>query len=144
MKLHALLKINVRSKKRLGRGPGSGKGKTAGRGTKGQKARGKIPATFIGGLPLYKKLPLKRGKGNSKRSVKPTLISLSDLNVFKAKEVVDIVKLQEANIISSKQAKAGIKVLGNGDIDRALIIKLPVSKSALTKIEKSGGKVENV
>lgn len=144
MKLHEMLKFNSKPKKRLGRGVGSGKGKTAGRGTKGQKARGKIPATFIGGLPLYKKLPLRRGKGNPKLSVKPTLIKLSKLNIFKAKEIVDVVKLLEAKIISAKQAKRGIKVLDNGELKDALTVKLPVSKAALRKIEKSGGKVENV
>lgn len=68
MKLHQLTKIKTKDKKRLGRGIGSGKGKTAGRGTKGQKARGKIPQTFTGGLSLYKKLPLRRGYGNPKMS----------------------------------------------------------------------------
>lgn len=132
MKLH---------KKRLGRGIGSGKGKTGGRGTKGQKARGKIPATFTGSLSLYKKLPLKRGKGNPKMSRKPKIINLSKLNVFKVKEVVDIEKLLEAKIISQKQAKQGVKILGNGKIDKALIIRIPVSDSARKMIEKAGGKV---
>ena len=144
MKLHELLKVNQRPKKRLGRGIGSGKGKTAGRGTKGQKARGKIPATFTGSLSLYKKLPLRRGKGNPKLSVKPKLINLSKLNVFKSKEVVDIGKLLEARIITEKEAKKGVKVLGNGELNKVLTIKLPVSKSVLQKIEKLGGKVINV
>lgn len=144
MKLYELLKINKRPKKRLGRGIGSGKGKTAGRGTKGQKARGKIPATFTGGLSLYKKLPLRRGKGNPKLSKKPKLVSLSQLNIFKVKEVVGIEKLLEAKIISEKQAKQGVKILGNGEIDKALIIKVPVSNSARKFIEKAGGKVLDV
>ena len=80
----------MRHKKRLGRGIGSGKGKTAGRGTKGQKARGKIPATFVGSLPFYKKLPLRRGQGNPKLSDKLVPIKLSKLNVFKSKTVVDL------------------------------------------------------
>lgn len=130
--------------KRLGRGIGSGKGKTAGRGTKGQKARGKIPATFTGGLSLYRKLPLKRGKGNPNLSIKPKLISLSQLNVFKAKEVVDINKLLEARIISGVEAKKGVKLLGNGELTKQLTIKLPMSVSAQKKIEKLGGKIENV
>lgn len=107
-----MLKIKANTKKIVGRGIGSGKGKTAGRGTKGQKSRGKIPAAFTGNFPLYKKLPLKRGKGNPKLSTKPKLINLSRLNVFKAKEVVDIAKLLEAKIISEKQAKRGVKILG--------------------------------
>lgn len=144
MRLHQLQKTQIRSKKRLGRGLGSGKGKTAGRGSKGQKARGTVPVTFIGGLPFYKKLPLKRGKGNRQVSVKPKIISLSQLNVFKAKEVIDITKLLEAKIISEKDMKRGIKILGNGEISQILTIKLPVSSSARNKIEKLGGKVENV
>lgn len=144
MKLHELTKITKRVQKRLGRGIGSGKGKTAGRGTKGQKARGKIPATFTGNLSLYRKLPLRRGKGNPPASTKQKLISLSKLNVFKSEEIVDLSKLLEAKIISSKEAKKGIKVLGNGEIDRALTIKLPVSAAARSKIEKAGGKVEYV
>ncbi len=71
MKLHQLSVVSHRSKKRVGRGLGSGKGKTGGRGTKGQKARGKIALGFIGGtLPLYKKLPYRRGLGNAKQTQK--------------------------------------------------------------------------
>lgn len=144
MKLHELLKVKTRSKKRLGRGLGSGKGKTGGRGTKGQKARGTIPVTFTGGLSLYKKLPLRRGKGNPKASAKMKIINLDKLNVFKSKEVVDMEKLISAKIISEKEAKQGVKILGNGEINQILTVKLPVSDSARKKIEKSGGKVENV
>lgn len=143
MKLHQLQKVQTNTKKRLGRGLGSGKGKTAGRGTKGQKARGKIPATFIGGLALYKKLPLRRGKGNVVLSAKTEVINLSQLNVFKDKEIVDIAKLLEAKIISEGSVKKGIKILGNGELSRALTVKLPVSTSAQKKIIKMGGKVEN-
>lgn len=144
MKLHELLRIKTRSKKRLGRGLGSGKGKTGGRGTKGQKARGKIPATFTGSLSLYKKLPLKRGKGNPKSSKRYTLINLSELNVFKTKEVVDLSKLLEAKIVSEKQAKKGVKILSTGELKHALTIKLPVSKSARERIQEKGGKVTDV
>lgn len=144
MKLHELTKVRVKSKKRLGRGTGSEKGKTAGRGTKGQKARGKIPAGFIGGTPLYKKLPLKKGKGNPKLSKKLTPINLSQLNIFKSGTVVDMIKLLESNVISKKDAKSGIKILGNGKIDRALTVKLPVSKEARRKIVEIGGKVDHV
>ncbi|MBI2019556.1 50S ribosomal protein L15 [Candidatus Daviesbacteria bacterium] len=144
MKLSELKKVKVRVNKRLGRGLGSGKGKTAGRGTKGQKARGKIPATFTGGLPLYKKLPLRRGKGNSPVSLKPKLVKLSQLSVFKDKTIVDLAKLAEEKIISQKDAKVGVKILGNGEINTALTVMLPVSESARKKIEKSGGKVTDV
>lgn len=144
MKLNQLIKVKTKNKKRLGRGIGSGKGKTAGRGTKGQKARGKIPAGFVGGLPLYKKLPLQRGKGNPKLSKKPKLINLSKLNVFKKGAVLDITKLLEANVILEKDAKVGIKILGRGEVSRALTIKLAVSKGARKKVEEKGGKVEYV
>lgn len=144
MKLQGLSKVQIAKKKRLGRGLGSGKGKTAGRGTKGQKARGKIPATFTGSLSLYKKLPLRRGKGNDAVSIKPKIINLSSLNNFKTKTIVDIAKLLEAKIISEKDVKIGVKILGNGEIESALTVKLLVSDSARKKIEKAGGKVENV
>lgn len=144
MILDNLLQVKTRTKKRVGRGVGSGKGKTSGRGTKGQKARGKIPVGFTGSLSLYKKLPLRRGQGNSKVSSKVQIINLGQLNVFKTKTVVDISKLVEANIISEKEGKGGIKVLGNGELKSALIIKLLTSKAARQKIEKAGGKVEDV
>lgn len=143
MKLHEVLKIKQRSKKRLGQGIGSGKGKTAGRGTKGQKARGKIPVGFTGGLPLYKKLPLKRGKGNPNFQPKAKVINLSQLNVFKQNTLVDLNKLIEEKLVSQKDAKNGVKVLGSGEISLALTIKLPVSESARKKIEKAGGKVDH-
>lgn len=132
------------TKKRLGRGIGSGKGKTAGRGTKGQKARGKIPSVFTGSLAFFKKLPLKRGKGNAKVSSKSTLVRLDKLAVFKPQTIIDAAKLLEEKIISPKQAKKGIKILGGGEFKNALVIKLPVSESARKSIEKAGGKVENV
>lgn len=144
MKLHQLTKINSDSKKRLGRGLGSGKGKTAGRGTKGQKARGKIPLGFSGGLSLYKKLPKKSGEGNSKVTKKIKVVNLSKLAVFKSKEVVDIEKMLRANIISKKDLKGGVKILGTGEISSGLIVKVPTSKSTRQKIEEKGGRVENV
>lgn len=144
MKLHELLKVKTRSKKRLGRGLGSGKGKTGGRGTKGQKARGKIPVTFTGSLSLFKKLPLRRGKGNPSPKIKQKLINLSALSVFKDKTVVDLAKLLEAKIITQKDAEKGVKILSNGEVGSALVVKLSVSTAAREKIEKAGGKVENV
>ena len=144
MKLHELNKVKTKSRKRVGRGLGSGKGKTGGRGSKGQKARGKIPVGFTGSLPLYKKLPLRRGKGNPKISGKVQVISISALNVFKSKSVVGIEELIKEKIISSKDAKKGVKILGNGEINTALTVKLPVTNSAQKKIESKGGKVNNV
>lgn len=144
MKLHELTKVKTAIKKRLGRGLGSGKGKTGGRGTKGQKARGKIPQTFTGSLSLYKRLPLRRGKGNPQVSSKAKIINVSQLDVFKPGIVVDINQLLDAKIISKKDSKKAIKVLGNGDITKVLTVKLPVSGSARQKIEKLGGKVVDV
>lgn len=144
MKLYELTKLKAKPKKILGRGIGSGKGKTAGRGTKGQKARGKIPISFAGDLALYRKLPLKRGQGNPRGSDHPKIISLKDLSIFKAKSVVDTLELLKAQLITAKEARRGVKVLGTGEVTRPLIIRLPVSQSAKAKIAAKGGKVENV
>lgn len=143
MKLHQLPKLNSRSKKRIGRGIGSGKGKTAGRGTKGQKARGKIRAGFIGGtLPLYRRLPFRRGLGNPKRSVKMIVVSLDKLDIFKTGETVDIVSLVAKNIIKESDAKkTGVKIAGGGEVKKVLNINLPITKKALEKVQKAGGKV---
>ena len=142
MKLSNLLKIQKRGSKRLGRGLGSGKGKTGGRGTKGQKARGTMPVGFIGSSPLYKRLPLKRGLGNPNLSSKVKVIKLSVLEAFPAKGVVDLEQLMKLKIVSERESKLGIKILG-GTISKALIVKLPVSKSAQKSIESMGGRVEN-
>ncbi len=144
MKLHEVLKLKSRSSKRVGRGVGSGKGKTAGRGTKGQKARGKIPLAFTGGLAFFKKLPKKRGSGNRKVSDKPKLIDISKLEVFKVNSIIDSEQLIKAKLINENDTKFGIKILAEGEITKALTIKLPVSKKVREKIEKAGGKVEHV
>lgn len=142
MLLHGLTKIRKRDKKRLGRGLGSGKGKTGGRGQKGQKARGSIPASFTGGgLPLYKKLPLRRGKGNSKVSTKMTLIQLSKLNIFKSGDEVDAESLIAKKLLSIKGARKGIKILGNGDLNVKLTVKVSVSRKAQEKIVGAGGNI---
>lgn len=145
MKLHLLTKLTKRASKRIGRGIGSGKGKTSGRGTKGQKARGKIPVGFTGSnLPNFKKLPLKRGFGNPKLSKNPKVVNLDKLSRFKTKTTIDMELLLSAKIISQRDSKKGIKILGDGELTTALIVRLPVSKKAKEKIEASGGKVEYV
>lgn len=143
MKLHELAKLNERSKKRVGRGLGSGKGKTSGRGMKGQKARGKIPTGFIGGtLPLYKKLPYRRGIGNLGKAGETLPVALSELNQFKNGATVDLQSLITQGIVSEKQAsKMSVKILDKGDIQIALTVKVLVSKSAAAKIVKAGGEV---
>lgn len=144
MKLNNLDRLTLRSKKRLGRGIGSGKGKTGGRGMKGQKARGKIPAAFIGGsLPLYKKLPFVRGWGNMKSKAKPVVVSLNELNRFKANSTVNGASFVEVGLITEADSKKrGIKVLDRGEITvKGLTIEVAVSTKARAKIESSGGKV---
>lgn len=144
MKLNNLDKLIDRSKKRVGRGIGSGKGKTGGRGMKGQKARGKIPAAFIGGgLPLYKKLPFVRGWGNMKSKPKPVVVSMNELNRFKPNSVITTSSFVEVGLITEADAKKrGIKVLDRGDLTvKGLSIEVAVSTRARAKIESSGGKV---
>lgn len=142
MRLHQLPKITTNKKKRLGRGIGSGVGKTAGRGTKGQKARGKIPAAQVGsGLILYKKLPFRRGWGNPKVSVKPTVVLTDELNQLKSKTIVSLNTLVTSGIISEKETRGGVKILSGGEIKVALIVKLPISEKAKQLVEKAGGQV---
>lgn len=146
MKLHQMVKTTSKSKKRVGRGIGSGRGKTSGRGMKGQKARGKVALGFVGStMPLYKKLPLRRGWGNVKRSVKPVILPLSKLATVKSGSEVTLETLIKEGIISAKQVnRRGIKVTGEGEIKIALTFKVPTTAAARIKIEKAGGKVVNV
>jgi large subunit ribosomal protein L15 len=146
MNLTHVTKLKTKSKKRVGQGHGSGRGKTAGRGTKGQKARNKVAIYFEGGaLPLTKRLPFLRGKGRN-RSLKetPYVINVTALNVFPKGTTVDIESLSKQNIVHLESAKQkGVKILGDGELQVALTVKLPVSKGAAEKITKAGGTVEN-
>lgn len=145
MQLNDLLKIKTRSGKRVGRGVGSGLGKTAGRGTKGQKARGKIPLSLSGGgLPTFKKLPRKRGLGNPNLSVKPKIIKLSKLNIFKKNSIVDLEQLLKFHLINEKDLAVGVKILADEGLTVSLTVKLPTSKKAKAEIEAKNGKVEHV
>lgn len=146
MKLNELARIKTKSAKRVGRGPGSGRGKTAGRGQKGQNARGKIPIThphYEGGQrPLFKRLPYRRGKGNRSLSKKPIAVSLEVLNILPKNSEVNLDLLIKNRIVDKNDAqKFGVKILGNGNLQNALTIALPISKSAAQKVEKAGGKV---
>lgn len=145
VELHKLPKLVASPKKRLGRGHGSGRGKTAGRGTKGQKAREKIKLGFEGGqLPLIKRLPLRRGKGRNK-PIKPgpIVVNVKYLNILPKDTQVDIETLIKAKIVKEDEARAfGIKILGDGELLLPLTVKLPCSKGAKEKIEKAGGRVE--
>ncbi|MEK7616722.1 MAG: 50S ribosomal protein L15 [Patescibacteria group bacterium] len=141
MRIHQLIKVKNKGNKRVGRGIGSGKGKTAGRGNKGQKARGKIPPTFSGDLSFYKKLPKRRGLGNPKFSPNPKIVFLSLFKYFPAKSTIDLEALLKAKVITEKEAKRGVKILGTGEVKKALVVKLPVSKTAKEKILKVKGQV---
>lgn len=144
MKLHTLPKITQRRQKRVGRGAGSGKGKTSGRGTKGQGARTSVKLLFEGGqVPLIKKLPLLRGKGNNKPvGKKPYIINVKYLNLFPDKSIVDIQSLKKHNLISEDFEYINIKILGDGELKKSLTVMLSCSKIAAEKIVKAGGKVE--
>lgn len=145
MKLSSLAKITQTSKKRLGQGHGSGRGKTAGRGTKGQNARSSRSLSFEGGaLPLIKRLPFMKGKGKNKSfNNGPIGINVKDLNKLQKGSVADIKSLIENKIVDRDLAKKyGVKILGDGDLSVSLVVKLPVSKNALKKIEQAGGRVE--
>jgi len=144
MKLHELFPApgSVKDSFRKGRGPGSGNGKTAGKGHKGQNARsgGGVRPGFEGGqLPLYRKLP-KRGFKN-RFAVNYAIVNLSALNKFEDGETVNLDKLMEAGIV--KKPLDGLKVLGNGDLTKKLTVEAKVfSASAKEKIEAAGGKTE--
>ena len=134
------------SKKRLGRGIGSGIGKTSGKGHKGQNARsgGGVRPGFEGGQnPLYRRIPVK-GFSNAKFKKVYSTVNVSALNVFEANTEVDVVKLLEAGLLS-KVEKDGVKILGNGELNVALTVKAnKFTNQAKEKITAKGGKVEEV
>ena len=132
--------------KRLGRGIGSGLGKTSGKGHKGQWARsgGGVRPGFEGGqMPLIRRIP-KRGFNNHFRKVY-SIVNLSVLEGFEANSVVDIEVLNEKGLIKLVQGSAGLKVLGNGTLTKALTVKAAsFSTSAKEAIEKAGGTAEKI
>ena len=130
---------------RRGRGIGSGPGKTAGRGTKGQKSRsgGGVRPGFEGGqMPLFRRLP-KRGFTNIFRK-EYAIVNISSLNVFDDGETVDTQKLIERGLVKKSLATAnGVKVLGNGELEKKINLNVErISESAKEKVEAKGGKVE--
>ena len=131
------------AKKRVGRGPGSGLGKTSGKGQKGQKARSgaSINPVFEGGqLPLYRRIP-KRGFTNAKFKTVYAVINLSQLNVFEDGTVVTPALLKDTGIV--KKQLDGVKVLGNGKLEKKITIQAnKFSTSALEKIKEAGSKAE--
>jgi large subunit ribosomal protein L15 len=145
MKLHELER-NIgatHSKKRVGRGSGSGLGKTSGRGQKGQKARSgvSINPVFEGGQsPLYRRLP-KRGFKNALFKTRYTTVNVEELNVFEDGTVVTPALLKDKRII--RKTLDGVKILGNGKLEKKLTIQAnKFSDSALEKIKEAGSKAE--
>lgn len=147
MELASLEKTTKKSKKRVGRGYGSGRGgHTSGRGAKGQKARSSVGLFFEGTKfkkSLIKRLPLFRGKGKLKPTkARAYVVNLKYLAVFKANEEVTLETLKEKRIIAKDfSADNQIKILGEGELGVPLTVKLPTSKPAQEKIEKAGGKI---
>ena len=145
MKLHELRPSEgaFKTSKRLGRGVGSGTGKTSGKGHKGQNARsgGGVRPGFEGGqLPLFRRLP-KRGFSNAMFKKEYATINVSDLEKFEEGAVVTPEILKEMGIL--KKQLAGVKVLGNGELTKKLTVKEhKFSNSAIEKIEAKGGKAE--
>ena len=144
MKLHKLSPAegSVKEGFRKGRGAGSGNGKTAGKGHKGQNARsgGGVRPGFEGGqIPLYRKLP-KRGFHN-KFAKTYSIVNVDVFNKFEDGAVVDLATLLEKKIV--RKANDGLKVLGNGEITKKITVKAAVfSATAKEKIEAAGGKIE--
>ena len=147
MKLNELRPADgsVQERYRKGRGPGSGNGKTAGKGHKGQNARsgGGVRPVFEGGqFPIYRQLP-KRGFNNKRFATVYATVNVSDLNRFEDGAIVDIQTLLDARVI--RKSLDGLKVLGNGEITKKLTVKAAkFSAAAKEKIEAAGGSCEEV
>ena len=133
----------TKRRKRLGCGPGSGKGKTCGKGHKGQNARsgGGVRPGFEGGqLPLFRRLP-KRGFSNAMFKTTYAVLNLSDLNKFEENTTITPELLKEMGIL--KNQLDGVKILGNGTLEKKLTVQAnQFSKKAKEEIEKLGGKAE--
>ena len=146
MKLHELSPAQGSAKAayRMGRGAGSGNGKTAGKGHKGQNARsgGGVRVGFEGGQrPLYRKLP-KRGFKN-RFAVNYSIVNVEALNRFENGAIVDLEALKAAKLV--RKELDGVKILGNGELTKTLTVKATVfSATAKEKIEAAGGKIEEV
>ena len=145
MELNKLGQIKTFKKnKRVGRGESSGKGKTSGRGHKGQKARTgkKIRLGFEGGqLPLIKRLPFRRGVGNTPAKENIT-ITFDQLEVFSSGSVVDEKSLREKGILKKTTKPFKIKLVAKGQISKPLTVKITSTKKAQELVEKAKGKVE--
>jgi large subunit ribosomal protein L15 len=137
-----------KAERRVGRGHGSGRGKTAGRGTKGQKARtgGKIHRAFSGGQTrLSKRLPFLRGIGNSNYAFRKdyAIVNIANLAEFEAGTEVTPEVLAQSGLVTARESKGLVKILGDGQIDQVLTVRAhKFSESARAKIEAAGGSVE--
>jgi large subunit ribosomal protein L15 len=147
MDLNSLQGSSRKSRKRVGRGHASGTGKTSGRGMKGQKARNKVARGFQGGQnPLYMRLPTLRGISNKSHNIgifrkRFATINVADLDRFEAGAEVTPELLKSKGIV--KKLHDGLKVLGEGEIAKALTVKAQAfSAAARTKIEQAGGTAE--
>lgn len=144
MQLNKLVKTkNIKDSKRIGRGESSGKGKTSGKGYKGQKSRGrgKVRLGFEGGqLPLIKRLPFRRGVGNN-LSKKILTLTLTKLNIFENGETVDEHSLIKKGLLKKTFKPDQVKIVGTGELNKALVVKVAVSDSAKKAIEHAKGKI---
>ena len=145
MRLHDLRPSvgSTHSRKRVGRGPGSGRGTTAGRGMNGQKSRagGGVKVGFEGGqTPLYRRLPQKKGFNNINRK-EFVVVNVNELEIFDAGTEITVEMLKKSGLIN--KTKDGIKLLGNGELTKSFTVKVnKFSKSAEEKIKAAGGTVE--
>lgn len=139
--IHSLPSTVETSHKRLGRGHGSGRGKTSGRGTKGQKARGSIPPHFEGGqLSVMKRLPFLRGKTRNKSmNIKPVTVSTDRLSHLPAGSKITVEFLKKQDIVAERTRD--VKVLAGKELSVALSVAVPCSEGAKRIIEKAGGSV---
>ena len=143
MKLSELKNVEKTNRKRIGRGQGSGTGKTAGKGHKGQNARsgGGVRPGFEGGqLPLYRRLS-KRGFNNYNFQTVYATVNVSDLERFKEGTEVTVALLKEVGLVNKELD--GVKILGNGELTKKLTVKAnKFSETAKQKIENVGGTTE--
>lgn len=147
--LHKLVKTIAKRKKRIGQGLGSGKGVYAGRGVKGQSARGKTRGLFEGGqLVLQKKLPMLRGKSKNKSLNWPcvvvTLAQLEAHSLVKPESVIDSAFLIKAGLVNEKRLRRSqeIKILSQGTLTKKLTVKVGGSQKAVEKIKHAGGEYQ--
>lgn len=140
MKLHQLPKATQPSKKRVGRGRGSGKGRYAGRGIKGQTKRSRVGRAQL--AQYIRQLPLLRGKGFKGRQRRPEVVSLDVLNRFRQGSTITVEKLAEEGLVSGKN-RWGVKILANGELEKALKFspELQFSAGARQAIEAAGGEI---